>query len=261
MNFTLKNSNSQCGVHFNRTLPREAHVIFIEKPKSNPGENWRIHLHVLLLRVGGGMAGRVVISDRQIWQVVSYAEKHCCLRDRVIVRLLLTRGLRTNEIATLKVENIDWDNGLLKVFDSKKKRLIDIPVDLETLVMLQALLKGRTEGYVFQHKRKQFQFEDKPLTKQGVYEIIRRIACKAGVKHFNPRRFRQHLAAFWMQRARGRLAELQTILRHKNPQVTWEYANKFVFAEDVRREADRVTRELFKHGAAVKKRKEVLYGR
>jgi integrase len=239
--------------HFNSSLSRELTVLFVEKPKTPVADKWRIRLRILLLQVGGGMT-RVIINDKQIWRIVAYADRHLCLQDRLLIRLLLTRGLRTGEICTLEAKNINWETGSITVFDSKKKVPFDIPIDLETNVMLDSHLKGRKDGYVFLHRRKQHQYAGMPLSPQSVWELVKRIGEKAGVEHFNPRMFRRHLSAFWLQKAHGNLAELQVILRHKHPQVTWEYANQFVFEDDIRREADRVTDEMLRRGAAIREK-------
>ena len=195
---------------------------------------------------------RNIISDRLIWRVIDYVEKHRDLRDRLMFYLLLTRGLRTGEICSLKAEWVDFDNGLIYVMDSKKKVLLPLPLDVKAFNMFEQLLNGRRKGYVFLRARKQLQYAGKPMSVQGVWEFVKRIAEQAGVKNFNPRMFRRHLAAFWMQKAGGHLAELQVIMRHANPQVTWEYANQFAFAEEISKEASRVTDEMLRRGAVVK---------
>jgi integrase len=244
-------------VHFNSSLSPSSTlpVLYARTFKTVQRDKWRLHLRILLLRVGGGCT-RVVISDEKIWQVVSYADRHCCLRDRTIIKLLLVRGLRTGEICTLLAEKINWKTATVYVFDSKKKQYLPVPVGLETLVMLETLLNGRSKGYVFQHRRKGKAYADKPLTVQAVWELVRRIAVKAGVDGFNPRMFRRFYAAFWMKKAKGELEGLQTIMRHADSQVTWEYADQFVFEDDVRREADRVEDEMMRYGAS-KMKKEV----
>jgi integrase/recombinase XerD len=196
-----------------------------------------------------------LISETLLWRVVAEADSHC-LRDRVIVHLLLTRGLRTGEVCSLKAENVDFDAALLYVLDSKKKRYFPIPVNVKTLNLLGEYLNGRSKGYVFLRMRKQNQYKNKPLTVQAVWEMIKRMGESAGVKHWNPRMFRRHLAAFWMQKAKGELQGLQAIMRHGNPQVTWEYGNQFVFVEDIRGETDRVEDNMLSHGGKLKK--EVL---
>jgi integrase len=198
-----------------------------------------------------------ILSDKIVWQVVHYAEKNCCLRDRLIVYLLLTRGLRSGEICLLKAENIDFENEGMYVFDVKKKILVFLPLDLKGLMMLEELLNGRRTGYVFPHHRRQRVCRDKPLTRQAMWDLVHRIALRSGVRNFCPLMFRRHFAAFWLQRTRESLAGLQAYMRHANPQVTWGYANQFVFAEDVRKSGENVTTEMLRRGNEEKQRVKV----
>lgn len=170
------------------------------------------------------------------------------LERSAIFRLLLLNGFRSGEICTLKAEDLNAELGIVTILDSKKKCHVSIPQDLETLVMLEKLLRGRRQGYLFQRRHRRRGSRDDPLTVDGLLKHVKRIGLKAGVEGFMPRDFRRHLAAFWLQKAHGDLADLQTILRHTKPQVTWEYANQFVFMDDLSLEKNRVTDLMLQRG-------------
>jgi integrase len=205
--------------------------------------------------VGGGTVLRTPISDERIWRVMAYAQQHCCLRDRIILRILLLRGPRTDEVCTIKVEDVDFEYGKIHLFDSKKKIYVDIPIDYETLSMIEKLQRGRHTDYLFKSRKRR---SDEPLEPNSLYRHIQRIGLKAGVERFSPREFRRHLAAFWLQKAHGDLGILQVILRHSKAQVTWEYANQFVFDDDIQKETDRVTDLMLERGNRFQIKKEMV---
>jgi integrase len=176
----------------------------------------------------------VRISREDVVRVFEYAREKCCLENYVLVRLFMQLGPRTNEVCTLRVENIEYDTCHISLLDSKKKILVKLPLDVETLELLRLLVGKRHEGYVFRQLQSwKLAKRDKPLTKQTMWCRIRKIATQAGVPGFKPRIFRQYFAAQWDFKKRGTRKSLQFILRHDSKTSTDVYVEKIVFREDV----------------------------
>jgi integrase len=150
-------------------------------------------------------------------------------------------GLRTGEIASFRIENIDFDTRSFRVLDSKQKVLYPLPLDVVTLQLIQDLIWERLEGYVFTRARSwKHVKEGMPLSVQEIWHIIHAIGLDAGVEGFKPRMLREYFAANWAHTERKSLPTLQQILRHKSLETTQVYINKLVFFEDVQREFDGV---------------------
>lgn len=81
----------------------------------------------------------IVIRRVDVEHVEAYARGHRDLRDYLMLRLPKKIGLRTHEIATLKIENIDFQSRSFRVLDSKKKRLYPLLLDILTLELIQEL--------------------------------------------------------------------------------------------------------------------------
>lgn len=188
-----------------------------------------------------GWSGKVLIKRADIEKIHDYAREHCTNRDYLIFRLPMKIGLRTGEIASLRIENINFDDRSFKVLDSKQKQLYPLPLDVVTLQLIQDLIGERREGYVFTHDRTwQYVKKDFPLRVQEIWHIIHQIGLKAGVEGFKPRDLRQYFAANWAHTERKSLPALQQILRHRNLETTSIYVGGKVFFEDVQREYDQI---------------------
>jgi hypothetical protein len=155
-------------------------------------------------------------------------------------------GLRTSEIRTLRIENINFHDRTFQVLDSKKLTLFPLPLDVLTLQLIHDLIGMRSKGYVFVHTGTWTRVKaDKPLTRAAIWQIIREIAEKADVKGFNPRILRHYFAANWAYVEKKSVIGLQRILRHSNLAVTSVYLSRLIFYEDLQKEYDSVRNEPF----------------
>lgn len=144
------------------------------------------------------------------------------LKSEAIIRVLLSTGMRTGEICTLDVEDVDFENYRLRVLDSKKHRYFDVPVDGQTLKVLRRYLGNRKTGILFPSQKGKGK---KRLTIEGVRWVVVRAAERAGlpgIGHVTPRTLRHTFANMWDD-MHGSIRGLQSILRHKNLSSTQQY--------------------------------------
>ena len=144
------------------------------------------------------------------------------LRDRAILLLLTGLGLRACEIAGLRLDDIGWRTGSLRI-RGKGDRVDELPLPDE---VGQAL-----EDYVLHGRGGRVQGEEvfwtvidpvQPLTPNGVCGTIRQICIKAGVEKFGPHRLR-HTFATGMLATGASLQEVQGLLRHAHLRTTALY--------------------------------------
>lgn len=182
----------------------------------------------------------IVIRRDDVKHIEAYARAHCDLRDYLMIRLPKKIGLRTHEIATLSIEDINFQNRSFQVLDSKKHRFYPLPLDPLTLQLIKDLIGRRDEGVVFLHKNWKRKNQGKPLTNVAVWKAIKTIGEAAGVKGFHPRVLRHYFAAEWVYVQKKSMESLRRILRHKNLRVTHSYLSRLVFFEDVQSEYDEI---------------------
>ncbi len=144
------------------------------------------------------------------------------MRDRAILLLLTGLGLRACEIAGLRLDDIGWRTGSLRV-RGKGDRVDELPLPEEVGRALEDYVLhgrgGRTDGdEVFWTVIDPVQ----PLTANGVCGTIRQICVKAGVDKFGPHRLR-HTFASGMLASGATLQEVQGLLRHAHLRATAIY--------------------------------------
>lgn len=175
----------------------------------------------------------IVIRRKDVKKVQEYARAQATLRDYLIVRLPIKIGLRTSEIASLRIEDIDFDARSFQVLDSKKKRRYPLPLDVLTLQLIQDLIGSNKSGYVFTHETWKHRRRGQPLTRLTVWVRTSRTAHKAGVEGYSPRVGRHYFAANWAFVEKKSMEGLRRILRHKNLAVTTAYLAKLFVFEDL----------------------------
>lgn len=188
----------------------------------------------------------IVIRKDDVVRVSEYARDYMRLRDYLMIRLPMKIGLRTSEICTFRIEDINLRDRSFRVLDSKKKEKFPLPLDMITLELILNLIDEREKGFVFRRlTSRSDRTPEQPLTRKAVYLRIRQIGEEAGVEGFHPRVLRRYFAAMWVygdpalppqQRKRGSLETLRRILRHSHLGVTSDYVSKLVFFEDMQRE-------------------------
>jgi len=235
-------SKTESGIHFNRPLSRDQTVKCIAVFK------WQAKAKIKFYMKNRGQkytwqADAIIIRRADILKVHDYARQNCCLRDYLLIRLPMKIGLRTGEICSLKIENINFQDKTFHVLDSKRKRLYPLPLDALTLQLIQDLIGPRQEGYVFtrevysrswSHKK-----AEKPLHVTTVLVTVKRIALKVGVEGFTPRLLRHYFAAEWHKQG-GSLELLRRILRHKSLAYTQFYLSRLVYFEDLKGEYEKL---------------------
>jgi site-specific recombinase XerD len=146
-------------------------------------------------------------------------------RDYAILLLLARLGLRAGEIATLTLEDLDWQAGVLTV-RGKGGRASQLPLPVAVGEALAAYLQdGRPRGAsrcVFLRGRAPVvSFKGSP----AIDSIVKHALARAGIDA--PRKgahqFRHSLACQLLRHGAS-LAEIGELLRHRSPQTTAIYA-------------------------------------
>jgi integrase/recombinase XerD len=70
-------------------------------------------------------------------------------RDKALIEVLWSSGLRRSEIERMKIEHLDFVNGFIVVPTSKANRPRVVPMSPQAMRALRRLIRSRTEGSVF----------------------------------------------------------------------------------------------------------------
>ncbi len=143
-------------------------------------------------------------------------------RDYAVLITLLRLGLRSGEVARLRLDDLDWRAGEL-VVRGKGARRDRLPLPVEVGGAIAAYLRrGRPRSdrrEVFLRARAPFE----PIATGTVGSTVRRACRRAGIAEVGPHRLR-HTVACEMVKAHVPLVEIAQVLRHKSLQSTAIYA-------------------------------------
>ena len=148
------------------------------------------------------------------------------LRDRAALELLYACGLRISELLSLKIENIDFNEGFLICYGKgEKERVIPIgncAIDFLTRYIARVrgtLEKGKTDGILFLSKR------GKQMSRMGFWKRFREYTSKAGIsKRVTPHTFRHSFATHLLEGGAD-LRVVQTLLGHNDISTTQIYTH------------------------------------
>jgi integrase/recombinase XerD len=144
-------------------------------------------------------------------------------RDYAIVLLLARLGLRAGEVARLRLDDIDWHTGDLRVV-GKGNRGESLPLPADVGAAITAYLRrGRPTSAQGRSVFVRVHAPHRALTAGGIGNVVNAAGVRAGLGHVHAHQLR-HSAATAMFRAGSALAEVGQVLRHRSPFNTAIYA-------------------------------------
>jgi integrase/recombinase XerD len=143
------------------------------------------------------------------------------VRDLAVVMMFSRLGLRAGEVAGLMLDDVDWASGQLSVVGKPARRLtLPLPADVgAALVDYLRVRPASIDRAVFLRARPPLT----RLTRQGISDIVARLAVRAGLGTVHAHRLR-HSVATRVVTAGGSLAEARELLGHSHTDVTINYA-------------------------------------
>ena len=166
------------------------------------------------------------ITTEQVRQLLASINRRTAMgcRDYAILLLLARLGLRSGEVASLELDNIDWNTGQLSVRGKSGQRS-ELPLPAEVGEAIAAYLQhGRPQST----SRRVFLRAKAPIRgfrgASGVGSIVRHRLQRAGLNAptHGAHQFRHGLAT-QMLRHGASLDEIGEVLGHHNPQTTTIY--------------------------------------
>ena len=148
------------------------------------------------------------------------------IRDRAILEVMYATGMRASEVTGLPAESVDMGLGIVRVFGKgRKERLVPLGSVARDWVRRylaesrETLTKGRPAPTLFVNHR------GRPLSRMGLWGIVRRHAVTAGVERtLTPHVLRHSFASHLLERGAD-LRSLQAMLGHADISTTQIYTH------------------------------------
>ena len=148
------------------------------------------------------------------------------IRDRAILLLLARLGLRAGDILNMRLDDIAWANGTLRV-RGKGRREIRLPLPQDAGDALLGYLETTRPSVACEHVFLRLSAPHRPFAvSSSISGVIRLALERAGIDDAPTRgaNLLRHSAATSMLRAGATLDAVGTVLRHRSPDTTAHYA-------------------------------------
>ena len=148
------------------------------------------------------------------------------LRDRAILETLYATGLRVSELAALRIDEVNFNLGVVKVVSGKGDKDRLAPLGEVALKWLQryladsrpVLLGARQCDTLFVSR------QGRPMTRQTIWHRIKLWAGKAGIEEISPHKLRHAFATHLLNHGAD-LRVVQSLLGHANLSTTEIYTH------------------------------------
>ncbi|MFO8110426.1 MAG: tyrosine-type recombinase/integrase [Thermoplasmata archaeon] len=167
------------------------------------------------------------LSDNEVRKLLN-APPRKKTRDRLMLRILYRCGLRVSELTELKIEDIDFTEEMLTVRGGKGNKDRIVPIDSDTLDLIEFYKAGAVDGYLILSER------GGPISTRQVERLVKRYAKEAGInKNVYPHMLRHSFAVHCLK-AGMNLRSVQKMLGHSSLTTTQIYLD--LTGEDIKKD-------------------------
>ena len=148
-----------------------------------------------------------ILSPADVDKLISSAN---CVRDRAILELLYSCGLRVAELCNLRWDDVNSGTRTLRVHNGKGSKDRFVPIGERALDSLLAMPMNSPRVF--------------PLTRASVWNIVKACASRAGLKNVSPHTLR-HTFATHLLEGGANLRAIQELLGHSSVVTTQIYTH------------------------------------
>ena len=146
-------------------------------------------------------------------------------RDRLLGIVLFWSGIRLQECADLTVVDVDVKRELILVRQGKGRKARYVPIDGEVVrpAMLEYLYQrpAWSDGHLWLAESNDTHHIVRPLTPEGIRQILIRRCKQVGIPYYNPHAWR-HAFGMWLINSGASMAAVSLAMGHSSVRVTEE---------------------------------------
>ena len=169
------------------------------------------------------------LSNKEMKKLLRQPDTHSVngYRDRTILELIYSTGIRRNELLNLKIQDVDYEEGYLRVNQGKGNKDRVVPIGriachyLETYIrgIRPMLLKNKKEMFLFLSRR------GSRLCRSRLSEMVLYYAERTGIeKHITSHTLRRSCATE-MIKNKANLMHVKDLLGHNSMETIQTYCN------------------------------------
>jgi integrase/recombinase XerD len=172
---------------------------------------------------------RGILTPSEARKLINTPDTGCAIgyRDHTIMEVLYTTGIRKDELIKLSLEEVDYDDGFLRINGGKGNKDRVVPLGRIACRYLENYIKSvRSEFIKNPYNHHLFlSTRGNRLSKNMVWELVKKYAKKAKLKKsVSPHTFR-HSCATAMLRNKADIRAVQELLGHESLESTQIYTH------------------------------------
>lgn len=191
-----------------KKLITESPVEFIDRPKA-----------------GQPIAVQTYLTKEQVQLMREKLEEYGDIQLQLYAFLSLTTMARVNAIASLKWDQVDFDERICSNVLEKEGKIVELSFSKETKEYMEKLIQYRKENGIDDHGRlfiTPYVTEDKPIRNSTLNDWCKKIGNMIGVPTLHPHDFR-HSYATLLKNEGVSLEDVSTMLNHSGTDVTKKF--------------------------------------
>lgn len=166
----------------------------------------------------------VILKPEEVQRVLGSIKRDTLLgsRNYAIVLVFLDTAIRAGELVGLRLSNIDWKSGILKVRGKGDKERY-VPISAQTLSALRDYIqKYRPQPVMPERDHAFLNLQGESLTVNAIVHLMWGLRKSSGVPHLRAHLLR-HTSAAYYTFAGGDTKSLQSFLGHETPTTSLIY--------------------------------------
>lgn len=168
-----------------------------------------------------------VLTEEEINKLLDIPlNNHFDYRNIAMLELMYSSGLRVSELVNLKVNDVDLDEGLVRIFGKGSKERI-VPLDDYAIDEINTYITSHRRE-LFKHGENDYLFlnnHGEKMTRQGFFKILKKIAQEKNIKtEFSPHTLRHSFATHLLKHGAD-LRSIQELLGHSDISSTQIYTH------------------------------------
>lgn len=168
-----------------------------------------------------------VLSEEEVDKLldINLVDKYS-YRNKAMLELLYATGMRASELTNLKLNNIDLDSCIVRIMGKGSKERI-VPINDTTIKYLNIYINNYRKE-ILSKKDSEYLFISnalKPITRQGLFKIIKKECIRAGIKkNVYPHVLRHSFATHLLNHG-ANIRIIQELLGHEDITTTEIYTH------------------------------------
>ena len=146
-------------------------------------------------------------------------------RDRVILEVLYSSGIRREETAHLRLEDVDTQHGFLIVREGKNRKHRAVPIGASVCALLQTYIVGVRKDWLGADRDRHLFLNrfGRGMGPNAVWHVVHKYARAANIDRAVSTHTLRHSCATHMLRPGAPIRHLQEMLRHASIETTQVY--------------------------------------